>query len=686
MAVRLDDGESSCAIGSHRSRVASALAATVAVMVLAGCPQASGTPGGSGSAAATTAAADGDRDYAVVFNDAVLDDPLGGLDLPEIPTDVIDRETFEPPATKDDLVAAHEWTDNPVLDGYALLAEKKAKIEPFPIEKAIGMKNDSPEDNEKLVRAFGQFPQSKDEIDYDAELRLTWAADAKTTNPILGSSVSDFELTGFMSIGLFGLDRDLNSYATAETVKSWRTSADRTVDLFELRDDLFWSDGTPVTAEDFAFSYRAIINPKVPAVAMRTGTDELVDVVAYDATTLAFFHSASKATNIFNANFGVLPSHIYSKTIEDDPSLRDSDRHVELEESPVVAGPYRIRRRIIDQEIVLERREEYYRVNGEDVRDKPHFKTIRVKIITDSNTALLALKKGDIDYLEGLKPAQWDGQTNDDEFYERNTKLSGLEWVYMYFGWNHKTPYFEDRRVRRAMSLAFDHEEFLNTVTYGLYEPSTGPFHQTAWFAPDDVAAPLTQDLDAAEDLLAEAGWVDSDDDGTLDKDGRPFEFTMIVPSSDPSRIAAANLMKQNLDQIGVRMIPKVTEFTTLMQLTRDHEFDAFAGGWGTGADPDLGKNIWGSAAAEGGRNYIYFANDGVDTLYDHGLYEFDREKRGRIYGRIGELIWAEQPYTFLYFRSTFVGMSNKLRGITFSSRGPLGFSGGFAGLWKPKE
>ena len=622
-----------------------------------------------------------------LFNDPLLEEVRFWTSLPEVPTETVDRESFEPPASLDELIAAHEWTEIPVVDGYAELAEQKPTTAEVDLAAATGMANDSAEANETLVRAFGALPASDDEVDYEAEIRFAWGADAKTANPILGSSVYDFELAGFTGIGLWGLSQNLDTYPSADTVESYRRSDDALVDLFVLRDDLFWSDGEPVTAGDIAFTFRTILNPEVPAVAVRSGTDELVDVVAYDDRTVAFFHESTKATNAANTNFSIIPKHIFAESMKADPTLKNSAEHVAYEKDPVVAGPYRIRSRVIGQEIVLERRPEYFEVDGQAVRKKPHFKTIRIRIIEDQNTRLLALKKGDVDYLEPLTPDQWDGQTDSDEFYARNTKLSGEEWVYFYFGWNNESPFFRDRRVRLAMSLAFDHDEFQRTIGKGLFRPGIGTTPEAAWWAPQTMPEPLSQDLDAAEKLLAEAGWEDTNDDGTLDKDGREFVFTMPYSSGAKVSEAAVGLLRSNLAQIGIRLNPKPTEFTVLQQRARDHEFDAMFAGWGTGADPDSGKNIWTTRAIEtGGRNYVNFRNEAVDRLYELGIYELDRERRGRLYGRIAEIIWAEQPYTFIYYRSTFVGMSNRLRGITFSPRGPLGFSGGFEGLWKPKQ
>src|SRR6185295_7044342 len=154
-------------------------------------------------------------------------------------------------------------------------------------------------------------------------------------------------------------------------------------------------------------------------------------------------------TNVWNINFPIIPKHIYEKSLQDDYTLQDSAYHVKYENEPVCGGAYEIAKRVRGQEIVLRRRESFYMHKGKQVRDKPYFKEIRFRILTDSNTSLLAVKSGEVDALE-MNPEQWQTQTTGEDFYNRNTKSKALEWVYFYFGWNCKSPFFSDVRVRKA--------------------------------------------------------------------------------------------------------------------------------------------------------------------------------------------------------------------------------------------
>ena len=159
------------------------------------------------------------------------------------------------------------------------------------------------------------------------------------------------------------------------------------------------------------------------------------------------------------------------------------------------------------------------------------------------------------------------------------------------------------------MSWAFDYDEMLNTICHGLYQPGQGTFHPTTWVFPKDAPEPYHQDLDKAEDLLDEAGWIDSDGDGIRDKeiDGRrvPFEFTLLTYQTETG-LQASMLMKESLEQIGVICNVKPTEFTVLMRVDAERTFDAAMGGWGAGTDPDTTANIYGTGEP---RNYGQYSN-----------------------------------------------------------------------------
>ena len=603
-------------------------------------------------------------------------------------------EPFDPPPLIE-LDAKAKWQKQPVLDAFDLLKAKLAKEKPLAtVAEALKLKNSSAADNAKILSALGRLPANDDEVDWDATFNRHIPMDIKSSNGILASSAAEFEITALMGLGLFAFDWNFYPFAAAEHVVSWESSADHLMEKVVMRDDLTWSDGRPLTAHDVVFSFQTIMNPAVPVPAVRSGTDKLRWVHAYDDHTLVYFHKESLATNVWNVNFPIIPKHIYEKSLQADPTLIDSPHHVQQETAPVSGGIYKLAKRVRGQEIVLERRDDYYTFKGKQVRQKPYFKTIRFNIIEDRNTALLALKKGELDEMI-LMPEDWKSKTIDDEFYSRNTKATGVEWTSFHFLWNLDTPFFSDVRVRQAMSCAYDYDEMHKTLNLGVYERSNGVYHQTAWMYPKPAPAFYKQDLDKAEELLDAAGWEDSDDDGVRDKliNGKrvKFEFTLLC-SNIPDRLKYSTLMKECLGKIGVVCNVKPMEFVALHDRLMKHDIQAAFGGWGTGADPDTSINIWGwikntdGTRQPEGRNYGKYDNPQIDKLFEQGRQEFDRAKRGVIYGKIHTILYNDQPYTWLYWRNSFYGFNKDLRGYMFSPRDPYGYSPGLGSIWKPKK
>jgi peptide/nickel transport system substrate-binding protein len=592
-------------------------------------------------------------------------------------------QPFDPPSLEE-INKTAKWEDRPVLDSMKLLREKQAKEKPVgTLAQALAARNTSPQINRAILSVLGRLPAKDADVNWDGEWKRHINFDVKSTNPLLFSSVSEADVNGLTGFGLFSFDWLFNPFASSDSVSSWQSSSDHLYDKVVLRDDLVWSDGTPITAHDVEFSFKLIMTESVPVPAMRSGTDKLKYVKAYDDRTVVFFHKESLATNDWNLNFAVIPKHIYEMSWAEDTSLATSAHHIKYEKAPVSGGPYEFTSRTIGNEIVLTRRDDYYMHKGKQVRDKPYFKTIRFKVIQEPGVAFLALKGGDIDDLI-LTPQQWRTQTTDEDFYKNCTKVYDTEWVSFHFLWNCKNPMFADQRTRWAMTYAFDHEEMLRKLRYSLDPPANGIFHPASPWAPPKQSAYIKRDLDKAEELLDASGWKDTDGDGIRDKvvDGKKIKFDFgILVANRQDRIDICNLLKQNLKEVGIELTVRPLDFAVLQQKLLEHSFEAAFGGWGTGTDPDTSENIWGT---DKDRNYGFYSNPEVDRLFEAGRKEFDKEKRRAIYQKIHTLIAEDQPYTWLFYQNAYYGFNKQMRGYMFSPRGPYHYSPGSGSLWKP--
>lgn len=593
-------------------------------------------------------------------------------------------EPFTPPKLED-LEKSVKWKDMPVLDGMELRRAREKNTKPMvSVKEALALKNDSGVDNNaKILSSLGRLPDNDKEVDFNATMNRLIYGDVNSTNPLLASSIYEADVLGLIGFGLFSFDEKMKPFASKDSVVSWQASEDGMYDKVVMRKDMTWSDGKPITAHDLKFSFLAIMTEAVPVTAQRSGTDKMKWVEAYDDQTLVFFHKDPTAVNIWNVNYSVIPKHIYEKTLPEDPTLKSSAAHLELENNPVTGGNYVIKERVRNSHILLERRDSYYMHEGKQVREKPYYKTMRFVIRESPAVSLQTVMAGDADDLL-LTPEQWTSQTKGNDFYNVATKVVGEEWTEFHFCWNSKKPFFADKKVRQAMSYAYDHKRMLTVLRYNLDRACVGTFHPSSPWCPPTPPKPYTQNLAKAVQLLEQAGWKDTDGDGIRDKivDGKnvKFDFTVITTNKD-DRVKICRLLEESLKRIGIQCTVLPQDFPTVIDSLNKREYDAAFGGWGSGTDPYTTENIFGTGEE---RNYAEYSNPEVDKLFKEGLKEFDFEKRRKIYQRIHEILWEDQPYTWLFYQNGYFAFSKRLRGYEFSPRGPFHFSPGIGAIWTP--
>ena len=216
----------------------------------------------------------------------------------------------------------------------------------------------------------------------------------------------------------------------------------------------------------------------------------------------------------------------------------------------------------------------------------------------------------------------------------------------------------------------------------GYGTPCTGPFPPESWAYNPDVKD-LEHNPEISRKLFREAGWVQGQS-GLLEKDGRPFEFTVLVNQGNEARMKTAQILKENLKKIGVKMNIKVLEWQAMLHEFIDKKrFEAVIMGWALSRDPDM-FDIWHSTKTkEGEFNFISYRNEEVDRLLLEGRRTFDFEKRKKIYHRIHEIFADEQPCTFLYVPDALPVLHKRFKGV---EKAPIGIWHDFIHWQVPKN
>ncbi len=462
--------------------------------------------------------------------------------------------------------------------------------------------------------------------------------------PVLASDSASSEINGLVYNGLIRYDKNLRLEGVL--AESWEVSPDGLIITFHLRHGVKWHDGAPLTSADVAFTYQMYIDPEVPT-SYAEDFKQVADLQTPDDWTVRVSYGKPYAPALESWATSIQPKHLLEGQVVTKSPLT---RH------PIGTGPYRFVEWQPGEKIALEANPDYF-------EGAPHIHRVVYRIIPDSETQFLGLLSGDLDYM-GLTPIQYRKRTDTPAFVERFNKYSYLSFSYSYLGYNLRKPLFQDVRLRQAISYAIDKQEIVDGVLLGLGVAATGPYKPDTWVYNPNVHR-YNYDPQRARDLLREAGWVDSDGDGVLDKDGVRLAFSIVTNQGNDLRARSAEIIQRRLKEVGIEVTIRVIEWATFLnEFIFPGNFDATILGWSGGPEPDQ-YNIWHSSkTAPRELNFIHYRNAEVDDLLERGRRTFDMQERKRIYDRFQEILAEEQPYTFLYVGKALPVVARRFRGI----------------------
>ncbi len=502
----------------------------------------------------------------------------------------------------------------------------------------------------------------KPKIKHPNTITVGFLADAKRLIPMLASDSASAEISGLIFNGLTKYDKDLR--IVGDLAKSWDISKDGRQIIFHLRKGVKWQDGVEFTADDVLFTYKTVIDPKV-ATPYSSNYGPVDKVEAIDKYTVKVTYKEPFAPALESWGMGIIPKHLLDgKDINTD----------EFNRRPIGTGPYKLKEWITGQRIVLDAYDDYF-------EGRPNIDSYIARIIPDEATMFLELKTFGIDYM-GLTPNQYRIQTDNSFFKKYFQKFRYPAFGYTYLGYNLLDPMFADKRVRQAISYAIDKKAIIQGVLLGLGTPCTGPFPPESWAYNKNVKD-YEYSPDKAKALLREAGWH-MGKSGLLEKDGRPFSFTVITNQGNEERLRAVQIIQQNLRDIGIEMRIRQLEWQTMLHDFIDKKrFEAVILGWALSRDPDLYDLFHSSKTKEGEFNFVSYKNPVVDRLLLEGRSTFDMEKRKAIYHKIHAILAEDQPYTFLYVPDAIPILHKRFKGV---EKAPIGIWYDFIHWYVPKN
>lgn len=477
------------------------------------------------------------------------------------------------------------------------------------------------------------------QADPNGKLVFALGGEVTVLNPILSTDTTSSAVEGTIFTGMTTINEKLE--VVPDLAKSWQVSKDGKVWTFYLRKDVKWHDGHLFTADDVVFTFNAILNPKVNSVRR---SDYIIDGIpikfkAIDKYTVQAILPKPFAPFLVRSGMSVIPKHI----------LQGKDINTAaFNRNPVGTGPFIFKEWVTGDHLKVVRNPNYY-------LGKPKLAEIIYKIIPDENTRLVALEAGEIDSA-GIPPKD----------YKRMKSLEGINvfeydnLVYTYLGFNLANPKFTDKRVRQALAHATNKKQLVNLIFKGLASPAYAPSAPLSWAYSAKVAK-YPYDPKLAKQLLAEAGAED-------------LEFTILTNQGNKEREKAAVVLQQQFKKVGVKVKIRIMEWSALLKIVNapkgPKNFETVLMGWSLGLDPDA-YSIWHSTQYPKGFNFIDYNNPEVDKLLESGRTTMKKSERKKIYARLWETIAQDQPYLFLWYPKTVIGISERVGGL--AKPGPAG-------------
>lgn len=473
------------------------------------------------------------------------------------------------------------------------------------------------------------------------------ASQPQYLQPILAATEMDEDVSRLVFAGLTRLDRD---GSVIPDLASFTTDADQKVWTFTIRDDAKWHDGEAVTAADVSYTV-SLVQDKA-YVGPFSDAFRGVTVEPVSAKIVRFRLPGAFGAFAVNTTLPLLPAHVlarvsYSELARQPFNLR-----------PIGTGPFRVAEADARQ-VVLTRNDDDYRSRPD--RTRPYLDRIILRAYPGASDALTALGRGEIDGVGGLS-------TSDAERARslKNVTLYSFptsDYTALFFNVRPDKVTFRDRVVRQAIAMAIDKGRVLDLAADGRGRVAEEMVPPTSWAYVKDIKRWDRSIADATK-MLDDADWKDHDGDGIRDKGGVKLAFA-ITTSNEPSRVAAALQIADDLKQIGIRATLQAAPFNELVgQVVRDRAYDALLLGITGGGDPDPYALFHSSEIANPGDNFSGYFTLPLDRALEASRRTSSQAKRLELMTPVFQAVATEVPVIFLYFSDYLYAQARPVQGL----------------------
>ena len=487
-----------------------------------------------------------------------------------------------------------------------------------------------------LIACSGKENDKKETIQNKEDKTITIAekAEIKTLDPQKTVDSASLSVIQMINQKLFKIDNDGNIIPEiAEEV----TKVDTKTTLIKIKNDLFFSNGEPVTVDDVLFSLnRAKESPRMTQDFYMIESFEKVDDATIKVKT---FYEAG---NLLHKLASMGASIMNKKALE------------ENENNIIGSGMFKLKEWVAGDRIVLERNEYFKEANS-------NVKEIIIKFIPEANSRMIMLETGEVDIAEALLPLDFQKISKEDNKFTTVEMQSSSN---MFIGFDLRDKHLSDKRVRQAIAYAMNNQDIVDSIYNGSATVATSPIPKITT-GHNENSNPYEQNIEKAKELLAEAGYPNG------------FDIVLNV-NEDNQRVDTAVVIQDNLKAIGINVQIKTYQWASYVAFVENpsQEKGMFLMAWNiANDDPDeLLYPLYHSSQIDAHTNVVFYKNEDFDSLISKARETIDKEKRIDLYKKAQDIIQEDLPhYAILYPMQNFAYKKN-IKGIEVNKRGYFNF------------
>ena len=498
-------------------------------------------------------------------------------------------------------------------------------------------------------------------------------ADVQTINPIYAFSLMEGNIVDllFMKPAKEFWNNNLGKIEFKPMLADkWEWNKDSTSVTLYLRDDIYWSDGKPITARDIIFTFDIYSDPEVNSRFFGlfddffTKENRQIDTAKsfkiISPTELIINFPKDASPDFLDINLEILPEHVWSKY------SRGEFAHSEVNFKPVTSGPFKLEQWEREGFISLTRDSSAFLFNPDNLQK------IIFKIIPDYKTRIIELKTGSIDLLDNIKSEDVSELNEADDL--KIVSLRGRD--YDYIGWNHKdqkqdspNKFFSSPEIRKALSHAINRQEMIDSYLGKFGDICYGPVSPMFKLYYDEDGKTYYYNPTRSKEILMENGWIDTDNDGVLEKENLEFSFDIYLNSGNPRRNYVAQIVRNNLKAVGIEANIKELETGTFIDGLFNREYDSWIAGWTIPVPIDLNP-YWSSDPDIGFLNFSTYQGNEKDSILEQLQKNPPEKEKEKLYKKLQEIFHRDEPVTFLYWFDNIIVYNKRISKIEFSILG----------------